>query len=109
MKKCVYIAWMVILGILVTSYLAGYRMVFASGDSMLPTLKEKQICIAKEIDDNELCENDIGIFWDPNNEKWINHRVIYKTKAGYIFKGDNNISFDEFVPKEFVKYKVIWY
>ena len=97
-----------ILIVLVIFFSAGYEIMYSTGISMLPTLRDGHICIAKKIA-GELQENDIGVYWEPITKSWVNHRVIYKTEAGYIFKGDNNSFYDTFVPKEMAQYKVVIY
>lgn len=89
-------------------YLLGFRIVVIQGTSMLPTLKSGQITLAKCVDPEELNEGDVGVFENESGNLTV-HRAIYKTETGYCFKGDNNVGFDEFVPKENVKYKVFWY
>ena len=93
---------------LVVLYLLGFRIVVIQGTSMLPTLKSGQITFAKCVDPNGLNEGDVGVFENENGGLTV-HRAIYKTSVGYCFKGDNNVGFDEFVPKEYVRYKLLAY
>lgn len=109
MKNIFKIIVVIILFVICMGEFMGYQLVFTTGISMYPTFRDKQFILAKEVEMGELQENDIGLYWNPETETWINHRVIYKTKTGYIFKGDNNFYFDDFVPRELVKYKVIVY
>ena len=86
-----------------TLYLSGMKIVFISGVSMEPTIKNGQVVLAMRVEPDGLEEMEIGIFENKDGDL-IGHRVIYKTGSGYCFKGDNCRGFDDFVPKEKVRY-----
>ena len=106
--KVVKIVIVFVLTGLVIMRMAGLRVTLVTGDSMLPTLANPQLTIAREVKPDGLDEGDIGVYLAEDSDL-VSHRVIYKTGSGYVFKGDNNVYYDEFVTKDRVKYKIICY
>ncbi len=65
-----------------------------SGQSMYPTLREPDFLAAERVDFGRIAPGDVIIFTPPESSQAVVHRVIQKTRAGYITRGDNSNTAD---------------
>lgn len=79
--------------------------VMSNLDSMIPTIKSKDIVVSELVTDlSSLKIGDIIIF-NIDNES-IAHRIIEVSKLGFYTKGDNNTK-EEFTPNFIIREKVL--
>lgn len=105
--KIEMIIWGIVL-VLALMFALNYKVVFGSGKSMLPTIKEKQILLCKKQKDYKV--NDI-VFFKLNGIPVV-HRIInvvdYGNVKAYTTKGDGNDSADMFgIYKENIVCRVV--
>lgn len=60
-----------------------------SGQSMVPTLREPDFLVAERADFQQIQPGDVIIFMIPESSMVVVHRVIQKTQAGCVTRGDN--------------------
>lgn len=92
--RIIYILLIIYLLIFVPSLWGQKPLVVISG-SMEPTLKVGGILYYEKIDINELDEGDILVY--KTKEHIISHRIVDITENGFITKGDNNNSVDNYL------------
>ncbi len=78
----------------------GYSYSVVVSGSMEPEIEVGDIIFFKDYNYEELEVDDIIIFYNPEEEKNICHRVKEITEEGIITKGDNNMFEDSFIVKE---------
>ncbi len=70
----------------------GRRIVYSgriAGTSMLPLLREKQDAVTVTAPTRPPRKYDVVFYYDAAQEKFLLHRVIRITAAGYVMRGDN--------------------
>ncbi len=60
-----------------------------SGRSMYPTLREPDFLVAEPVDFRRIAPGDVIIFTSPEGSQAVVHRVIQRTRDGYVTRGDN--------------------
>ena len=77
-----------------------YFLSEAHGDSMYPTIKDGDLLVIKEYEDNSfnISVGDIIVCWWEERNIYVSHRVIMITNVDgenrYYLKGDNNLNED---------------
>lgn len=89
----IYILLLIYLFIFIPTIFGKKPLVIISG-SMEPTLKVGGILYYEEIDINDFNKGNILVYQINNHT--VSHRIVEKTKEGFITKGDNNTSIDTY-------------
>jgi signal peptidase len=98
---------------LVSKVLKKYRLIDlpAQGTSMLPLIKEGDICTFRTCDPSKLKKGDIVLFFS-SESKLVAHRFYYSkridNKQFFLFKGDTNLKQDHPVTKEHIVGKLTY-
>ncbi len=71
----------------------------AKGDSMAPFIKDQAVITIIPYLDADPDIGDIAAFIHPQFNTVYVHRIIRKKNGHYLFKGDNNLSDDEFIDR----------
>lgn len=72
----------------VTTPASPVQVSYVYSDSMEPTIEQNDgyvVVPAGTVDDRE-----IVVFWSPERDEYVTHRVVGHTSAGFLTKGDNN-------------------
>ena len=91
--RVIYILILIYLFIFIPTIIGKKPLVVISG-SMDPTLKVGGILYYEEINISDFNKGDILVY--QLNDHTISHRIVEKTKNGFITKGDNNMSIDTY-------------
>ena len=107
----VNVLFAVIVLFLIASYVFGLKVEFVMSPSMELRIRTYQFVLGKKVtDDTVLMTGDVCTYQPYGRNITITHRIIGRTKDGYVFKGDNNDTQDpEAVKKEQILYRLIWY
>lgn len=90
-------------------YIFGFRAYVITTDSMKPNINVGDIVIIKQIENDDLYENDVITYRLSTEEERVTHRIIDKTEDIYITKGDNNKLEDKSIVRyENIEGKVIF-
>lgn len=82
-----------------------------NGDSMIPFLKPMAEVKFKSVPANIVRMGDIVTYYEKNSHIMVIHRVVRKSKNGYLVKGDNNWHIDPVIlsSKELLVLKEVSY
>lgn len=87
-----------------------YFFSISEGKSMCPEIGKLGVNIFKTTEEVEVGDvvsyESNGVY---DNYKYIQHRVIEVSGDWYLIKGDNNSMFDGWIPKQWVRGKLVWH